>query len=357
MDITQPLYIAGMGVISSLGDSVEKTSVAVQADMSAYKISDFFNKNQQAITVARVPEVIFTAFDSEIDEGNVYSEVYDHIIKMSIIALRETFSQVQIKTPVPLILALPESNPAIDTIPLELLTKNLLKQSDLPIDANQIRSICTGRAGVIQSLALAQKYLYEANQDYVVIGGSDSYLEYPLLQQLAADQRLTAIGTTGGFAPGEGAGFILVTRHASFALKKHNKIIALQTPGVGQELGYIKSEETYKGDGLHESFKQALSNNTRLITTVYSSMNGENYWAKENGVAMLRNKKHFVENVKTQHPTDSYGDLGCATGAVLIALSASELFNEAAEHNHLVYTSSDNQWRASVVINKIHQSD
>ncbi|MFK5891689.1 MAG: hypothetical protein QM504_00540 [Pseudomonadota bacterium] len=354
MENTKKVYIAGMGVITPLGDSVEKTAAAVNADMSAYQISEYFTKKQQPITMARVPDEIFTDFEGEIDEGDMYGEVYDHIIKMSIIALREAVSQSDITKPVPLIISLPESNPSLEAIPLDLLTKNLLNQTDIPIDKTQIRSIATGRAGVIQSIELAQRYLFEMNHDYVLVGGSDCYLEYPTLQYLDADRRLNATGEMDGFVPAEAAGYILLTKHTQAALKIENKIVSLGSPGVAQEPGHLKSEEVYMGDGLDNSFKNALVTNNLLITRVYSSMNGESYWAKENGVAMMRNKKHFHENVTTEHPADCYGELGSATGAVLLALSVSQLFKETTECNHLVYTSSDNEWRASVVLNKIN---
>jgi len=348
------MFVAGMGVITPVGATTEMTAAAVKAGISAYQISDFFNKQQQPITLARIPDEIFTELDIEIDEGDVYGEVYDHVIKMSILALREAFAQVDIKKPVPLILSLPESKTSIDSIPLELLTKNILKQEDLLIDPAQIRSIATGRAGVIQSLELAQRYLYEAGQDYVVIGGADCFLEYPILQELDKEQRLNAAGSMDGFAPGEGAGFLVVTRHVDSALKIDNKIISLNTPGIAQEPGHMNSEEIYLGEGLDKSFKNALAGSNQPVSRVYSSMNGERFWAKENGVAMMRNKKYFHDKVITEHPADCYGELGCSTGAVLIALSTVQLFNEESEFNHLVYTSSDNEWRSSVVINKLN---
>jgi len=348
------MFVAGMGVITPVGATTEMTVASVKAGISAYQISEFFNKAQQPITMSRVPDEVFSSIDIDIDEGDIYGEVYDRIIKMSVLALREAFAQVDIKKPVPLILSLPESSITVDTIPAELLTKNILQQKDIPIEPTQIRSIATGRAGVIQSLELAQRYLFDMGQDYVVIGGADCFLEYPILQDLDKDQRLNATGSMDGFAPGEGAGFLLITRHASSALKVDNKIISLSSPGVAQEPGHMKSKENYLGEGLDLSFKQALKTNKLPITRVYSSMNGESFWAKENGVAMMRNKKYFHDKVITEHPADCYGDLGCSTGAVLIALSASQLFNEATEYNHLVYTSSDNAWRSSVVINKVN---
>jgi len=86
-------------------------------------------------------------------------------------------------------------------------------------------------------------------------------------------------------------GFLLLTRHPERALTQSNHIIALCPPGSSQEPGHLLSDETYRGDGLDAAFKQALSEHAgEGIHTIYASMNGENYWAKEFGVAYLRNK-------------------------------------------------------------------
>ena len=82
-------------------------------------------------------------------------------------------------------------------------------------------------------------------------------------------------------------------------------------------------------------------------------MNGENHWAKEYGVASLRNKNMFKEAIQIQHPADCYGDLGSATGSVLIALAAENLLKSNDAKSHLVYSSSDTAKRGAVVIEKI----
>ncbi len=114
------------------------------------------------------------------------------------------------------------------------------------------------------------------------------------------------------------------------------------------------SDEPYRGDGLDQAFKKALINHAQPnIHTIYSSMNGENHWAKEYGVAYIRNKPAFQGKVEIEHPAQCYGDVGAATAPLLIALAAEALFKDRNAHTHLVYSSSDTAKRGAIVVEKL----
>lgn len=109
------------------------------------------------------------------------------------------------------------------------------------------------------------------------------------------------------------------------------QVIAILEPGMGQEKGHIFNEDApHMGDGLDKAVKQALSNHDNIaINAIFSSMNGERYWSKEHGVAMIRNKHFMSEEVEIHHPADCFGDLGAATGPVLTALATKHLWNRS----------------------------
>jgi 3-oxoacyl-[acyl-carrier-protein] synthase-1 len=349
------LYIAGIGMVTPVGANTAMTAAAVKAGVSGYQASGYFTrKTRQPITMTGVPLEVFMSMQVEIDEGSYYSAQYDHIIKMAILALREAVSRQSIKKPVPLILAIPETHPNVSYIKPEALIKNLINQKDLPLHADLVRCIDTGRAAGIEGLELARHYLYQQKADYVLLGGSDSHWVYPRLGELDKADRVLAPDSMDGFAPGEGAGFLLLTRHPERAMTQDGHIIAIARPGVSQEPGHLFSDQTYRGDGLDQAFKQALSDHTGDgIHTVYSSMNGEHHWAKEYGVAYTRNQASFLDPVKVAHPADCYGDLGAATGPVLIGLAADSLWKQPGLATHLVYSSSDGAWRAAVRVEKM----
>lgn len=347
-------YIAASGVITSVGCTSLMTAAAVTARISGYKISDYHNYDRQPVTLSLIPEMIFSDFPYDIDEGDNYSAQYDRIIKAAIVALRTVFKAHAATQPLPLVLAMPEPLDKVMHIPPRLLISNLLNQPDLNIAADKVRCIHTGRAAGIQGLDLALRYLYDGGEDYVLLGGSDSHLESSLLNQFDAQRRLLAPGSKDGFAPGEGAAFLLLTRHPERALCHKGHIIALSPPGVAEEPGHLFSDEPYKGDGLDKAFKQALKDHSGSpISAVYSSMNGEHHWAKEYGVAMLRNKPCFHEQVEIEHPAECYGDLGAATGAALMVVAAEHLFKRSGPATYLAYSSSDGSWRAATLMEKL----
>jgi len=362
---SQNVFIAGIGLVTALGPNVEMTAAAVKAGVSAYRISDYTDNNDKPITMANVPIELFTSMDIEIERISSYREQYDHIIKMAILAVQEAFthitnSEFPVKQPIPLVLAMPEPQLNITQMPPKLLIKNILKLSGAPIDAQQVRCVHNGRAAGIQTLDLARRFLFDQQQDFVLIGGSDSHNNLALINQLNQQKRLLTHTSRDAFAPGEAASFLLLTRHAEYALNKNHQIIKLHPQGIAEEAGHLTSDIPYRGDGLDQAFKQALSHyNGDPIGTIYSSMNGENFWAKEQGVAIIRNKKYFKEDMVVEHPADTFGDLGVATATALMGLSATALFEQKQPTTHLVYSSSDGPARASLLLEKItyHQNN
>jgi 3-oxoacyl-[acyl-carrier-protein] synthase-1 len=86
------------------------------------------------------------------------------------------------------------------------------------------------------------------------------------------------------------------------------------------------------------------------IHTVYSTMNGETYWAKEWGVTRIRNVAAFAEKEAMRHPVQNFGDLGAAFAPVLTALAVAGQAGGYAPLPALVYGSSDAGQRAATLI-------
>ncbi|WP_086930352.1 beta-ketoacyl synthase N-terminal-like domain-containing protein [Agarilytica rhodophyticola] len=351
------IYLAGRGIVSALGTQAAMTIAGVKAEIVRYKVSGYYTEDNQPITMAGVPKEVFAHLEDKIDQGNYYSGLYDHVIKMALIALREAVANYSLDKPIPLIMAMPEVDESIDQVSASSITNNLVERSDLPLSREHIRYIYNGRAAGIEALELAFRYLYEAGEDYVLVGGSDSYWHYPIIAKLSAADRVLAPATLDGFAAGEGAGFLLLTRDPAKAMVHKGKIVGIHHPGSAEETGHLHSDQPYLGEGLDKAFKQALGSEPKGdIATIYSSMNGERFWAKEYGVAMTRNQQYFSEQVRIEHPADYYGDLGAATGPVLIALAADNMLCSTGQAAHLVYASSDYSRRSAVKLASIAHS-
>lgn len=353
MQANQKIYIAGTGMITSVGASSEMTIASVRAGVDGFEASEYTTPTRQPITMSQVPHEVFDEFQITLDIGVSHSELMDREIKMAMIAATEALQQAKIQKNIPLILATPQNVPYVSHCPAAKMIKNLINQAELPIDAQLSRSLQTGRAGGIEVLDLAQRCLYDLELDYVLIGASDSHRDYALLNYLNETKRTTAPDSMNGFVPGEAAGFLVLTRQPQLALAYEANIIALNPVGLGQEPGHFYSDDPCLGDGLSQAFQQALSvYQGPEIDTIYSSMNGENYWAKEFGVACMRNSKRLHEDFDVEHPADCYGDIGVASGPIMISLAATHLQKQPRSHACLVYSSSDTASRAAVVVEK-----
>ncbi len=130
-------------------------------------------------------------------------------------ALQALSKSHPLKEPVPLILALAEPQNDVRHIDPLLLIHNLLSQPNLPTARDKVRRTYTSRAGGIEGLDLALCYLHDGGEDYVLVVGSDSHLGGAVERP---GQTGAAAGTGDGFAPGEGAAFLLLTRHPEQAL-------------------------------------------------------------------------------------------------------------------------------------------
>ncbi len=350
---SKKLYIAGTGVITPVGANAAMTSAAINADMSAYSSSYFTTKAGEKITMARVPDEVIGAFSGTFDEGSCFNPRHDRVTKMAILSLQQACAQASTEQAVPLLLAM--SEPKTDSEGLSSFIDNLASNLKPWVNAELSRNMYSGRASGMEALDFAFEYLYDEKYPYILVGGSDSYEDSSRLMPLEEDGRLLTPSAPDAFAPGEAASFLLLTPSIEKAEQRKGQVVALSAPGMSDEAGHLLSETPNRGDGLDQAFKKALINQTdNSIHSIYSSMNGEHYWAKEYGVAYLRNQKAFKDPVRIEHPADCYGDLGSATATTLIALAAEHLFNTGKAQAHLIYSSSDTAKRGAVVLEKLN---
>ena len=179
----------------------------------------------------------------------------------------------------------------------------------------------------------------------------DTYCDPTVLEYLLQNDRLLAGKNVDGFIPGEGAAFLLLARQPAPLYPGAARPVSLSEVGLASEPGHRGSAEPYRGDGLAQACASALARAAApKIQTLFSSMNGEHFFIKEHGVAMIRNSEYLADNLKVEHPADSFGDLGAAFGPVAIGLTAVHVLNGKLRPPCLVCCSSDKDARAAVVV-------
>ncbi|RZA08897.1 MAG: hypothetical protein EOO68_01480 [Moraxellaceae bacterium] len=351
-------YIAGMGMVSPLGGTMAQTYAAIKANISGYASSDYFTRAFEPVTLAKIPDDFFTANDDHIN-----CLTYANKLEvMALQAIRDACGQCSFDAVVPTLLALPDF--AENTQPLLIgdfnnLAQAIVQQCAPWVDAKFFRSLSGGRVGGFEALDFAYKYLVEGAQDYILIGAADSHMHLQRLDDLENDNRLLSALNSDAFIPGEGACFILLTTRIEFAMQHQGCVVAVHRPGLADEQGHLNSDRPCLGQGLDTAFKMALqqyiqkSPATGKISALYSSINGERYWAKELGVARLRNQAAFINSAQLHHPADCVGDLGAATATELMALAAMDLLKSPESAAVMVTSSSDFSRRAAVVLERV----
>lgn len=345
------VYIAGIGMITPIGANTEMTAAAVRAGVSGYHTTGFYVGDDDRVRMALVPaEALDGCINKDILSSN-YTARQLRLLRLATLALAQLRPQLPPNAKLPLFIAGPEQLIDGDR-PIDAgFLGDLVKQTGVNVDPSVSRIVFTGRAGGLTAVDLAFRFFASSTENFAIVGGVDTFYDGRLLEILLENHRLLVGGNMDGFIPGEGAGFILLSRGEVALSNGNKKAVCLYEPGVGAEPGHRASKEPYRGDGLASAVATALDNaDTGGIETLYSSMNGEHFWAKEHGVAMVRNSDRLSERMKTEHPADCFGDLGAAFGPVAIGVIATHLLNNKIGASCLVCCSSDFAARSAVVI-------
>lgn len=339
---TQPVEITAAGMITPVGANTKMTAASVRSGISSYQESAILNKQFNPMTLSLVPEDALPALDAELGK-QVLTSRQQRLLRLATPAIQQLVDKLV--EPVPLMLCGPEKLPGRRSVVSDKFLKQLVVQTKAPIDLENSYVFPQGRASGFYALEAAMQFLESGNLSQVMVGGVDSFLDLYLLATLDAEDRVQAEGVMDAFVPGEGACFLLLQRADSAS------VVKIYTPGIVDEPGHRYSMQPYKGEGLAKAVAEALSSSQQnSIESIFSSFNGENFNAKEWGVAAIRNQQHLQSDFNMIHPADCFGDIGAATGLVLMALASFGMLNGYYKKPALVWASSEIQQRAAVLM-------
>ena len=350
-------WLCGIGMMTPVGDCAAQTAASVRAGISRYQESAVYNKRFEPMTLALLPEENLPPLNDDLATQPGLTSRQMRMLRLAAPALREALQNYAPETPIPLFLAGPEALPGRPLPVGGVFVNHLEIQAQTRLDLTHSRLYPTGRAGGLQALDAALAHLAQGTHDYVLVGGVDTYLDLYLLGTLDMADRVLANGVMDGFCPGEGAGFLLLCSERAKQTRGGATLAKIHPPGIASEPGHRYSEQPYKGDGLAQAVSSAIAHaqaqaemNLGPIRTVFASLNGENFGAKEWGVALMRNQSAFDEAFQLEHPAEYFGDTGAAVGPIIIGLAAMGMSKAHLASPALVWCSSEFEQRGAVCV-------
>ena len=345
--MTEPVVIVAIGACTSVGRNAWSSAAATRAGVSG------FGQHPYMIDAGGKPMRTAMAPWLDVDCTGI-----DRFEELLFPAMDEALEAVSLQPGKPLkmglALALPSPRPGLP----EDLQRQIIKR----INARHARyfsataSFPKGHAAGLIGLQAATAKLERGAMDACVVAGVDSYIEPTTLEWLEDCEQLHNAGVQNnpwGLIPGEaGAALLLMREPIARAAGLPPLAIVLGT-GTGMEPKRIKTETVCTGEGLTQAFRDALAPlpDGAKVTDVYGDMNGEPYRADEYGFTILRTGPRFDPDFVCQTPADCCGDVGAASGVLLLLLASSACVKKySAGNTALIFCSSEDGMRGAAVV-------
>lgn len=346
-----PIVIASAGVVTPIGLSLAETAAAARARVARLHEIDWMDRRFQPFIVGTVPDEGLPDLAPPLAEQPLqFREA--RMLRLAHVALEEAMAPLQgQRGRVPLLLGLPEQHTTQPLQPRKFLER-LDQQLPGLLDLGRSLAVPRGRAAGLMALREASTRLQRGDSPYLLVGGVDTLVDLYVLGTLDLQGRVRNEVNSDGFSPSEGAAFLLLCQASTARNHGLQPLATLLGAAQGQEPGHLYADQPYLGEGLAGAFATLLAEAPppQPIASVYASFNGERYWAREFGVARLRQSASFEPDHQMEHPAECFGDLGSAHGPALAALAAHGLRHGYRPAPCLVYASSDHGDRAASLL-------
>lgn len=346
MGLKRAVEILSTGLVTPVGLTSRSTAASVRAGITRLRESSFYNGEADPLILGFLDEQYLPPLNASLTDVAGLPERYVRMLRLATLALQEAARPCE--KPTALLLGLPEPAGSelfdVDLFQTRFL-RHLGEQAGVRLDLSRSKVLRHGRAGGLLALEKALQLLDTERPPYVLVGGVDTYVDFERLAELEQEQRLhTTNGVSDGFVPGEGAAFLLLGHPGAHERMGLNPIARINAIGTGHEQGHRYSTHPHLGDGLADAFRMlasALPPDFPKVRCVYAGLNGESFWAKDWGVAYLRNARLFADEFRIEHPVENLGDPGAALGPLLAVLAAIGLQRGYRESPTLVWCISD----------------
>ncbi|MFO0757407.1 MAG: hypothetical protein U0359_13000 [Byssovorax sp.] len=348
-----PLAVTGLAMLSPAGDSLEQSCATIRAGLSAMSEHAYYGAippdpewdEEEPLRSAAVPTV------------DPYVDGPERLLDLCLPPLRTLVQRSRLRrrelASTALLLSLPAPDAAVSSWGLaQGFAAELCARAGLEGFAS-IAADQSGHASMFAAVREAAAQLRAEKVSRAILLGVDSYLSEDRLALLDQGYRLKSDRAVDGFIPGECGVAMLVELFDPRRPSERAPMAMLGEPGLGVETETIASEKSSTGRGLGEAVRLCLGAvpEAEPLRWVLCDLNGESYRAFEWGVVQGRLAARLGEALALQHPAENIGDVGAATGGVLIACAARAFARGYAPAKRaLAFTGSEQGQRAALVI-------
>lgn len=338
MDLTRfPVGIAAVAAWTPLGRSAAASAAAVRAGISRLGDHPFM--------VDREGEPFCVATDADIDAvGQLArcSALLRGVLEQVVPALRQLrVAKLHVYLAVP-------SRLGRDTVRLVAIVRELCGPT---ID---VSTVAADHASGLLGLELAHAEINARKLEAALVLGVDSYIDADVLEEFDRDGINLATHHRFGFPPGEGAGAVLLAPPALIRTNRLTVIAAVEGVGSADEPKHHGTEGINTGEALAKAINGAtktLRIPDDLVGTIYCDINGQRHRAAEYAWSTQRVRPVFENMSDFVTPADSWGDVGAASGPLLVSLAvASGVRRYALRNRSLVFACSPTRQRAAALI-------
>jgi 3-oxoacyl-[acyl-carrier-protein] synthase-1 len=317
----RPVAILASGMVTAVGVDTPSSCAALRSAIDKFSETGFRDAGGEWIIGGQVP------LDARVRGSR-------KLVRMVAHAIRECVAQVRTLNPerTPLLLGVSEKERPgrIGGLDDEILA-NI--QRELGMRFHERSAIFPhGRVAGALALVEARRLLYEEHHPYCLVAGVDTFLVSATLAAYEERDRLLTSTNSNGFIPGEAGTAIIVGVGGNGKSETRSETVrggelSCIGIGLGQETATIESERPLRGDGMVQAFKAAFADAQATLADVQyriTDSNGEQYWFKEDGLAVTRTVRTTKDDFDIWHPADCLGEIGaaaapCGLGIALVA--------------------------------------
>lgn len=343
------VQIVAAGARAPVGMTAEGVAAAVRAGISR-------------VQRMRVPELSGRADSYVARDGLLAPDEWSGVARMAMLgaaALEELVRKLasmmaHLRAEVPVLVGLPEERPGWEAADISQVVAALSAVGGASLRL-RIEPRLTGHASALEGLQDAVTRMGRAGRcPLVIVGGIDSYLDIETLAWLRENNQWLEEGARTGFAPGEAAAFVALVATSDARRLGMTPAATVRTAATTRETRLLNTDALNLGEGLTAAVSKALvslDGTQETVENIHCDINGDRYRSEEWGFVALRLGTAFRDASAAHTPVRSCGDVGAATGALNLVMSAQAWRRRYARGPRtLVWGSSDAGLRAAVLL-------